>query len=79
MTGIDASWLLRSISLLNIKFEFETKSTLVVIGCQYSVKQIRIDYFGHVVQMDQSESRIVTLHSNDAPKTAEAPENEFDG
>ena len=51
--------------------------TKVVNRCRYSVKPIRIEYFGHVLQMDQSESRIFTFHSDDVSKTAWAPENEF--
>ena len=46
---------------------------------QYSVKPIRIEYFGHVVQMDQSESRIFTFYSDNASKTEWAPEDEFSG
>ena len=46
---------------------------------RYNVKPIRIEYFGHVVQMDQSESCIFTFYSDDASKTEWAPEDKFSG
>ena len=41
----------------------------LVIAWRYSVKPIRIEYFDHVVQMDQSESRTFTFHSDDVTNT----------
>ena len=47
----------------------------LVIAWRYSVKPIRIEYFDHVVQMDQSESWIFTFHSDDVTNTGWAPEH----
>ena len=41
----------------------------LVIAWRYSVKPIRIEYFDHVVQMDQSESRTFTFHSDEVTNT----------
>ena len=41
----------------------------LVVAWRYSVKPIRIEYFDHVVQMDQSESRTFTFHSDDVTNT----------
>ena len=49
----------------------------MVNRCRYGDRPIRIESFGHVVQMDQSECRIFTFLSDDGSKTAWAPENEF--
>ena len=46
---------------------------------RYNVKPIRIEYFAHVVQMDQSESCIFTFYSDDASKTEWAPEDKLSG